>query len=184
MDYIKIISGKKVYVSLPVKEDADYIFEWLKAPFNALWCECEEGKTLETIKNDLDYAISNDYNFMLRSKETNEPCISLGIAGLDFRNQSTYLEFVAGKSEYWTDGTVEEALKLILDYCFNILNIYNVTVWAFSCFDKTINCYLKTGFKEIGRRKEFISKFYGKTDIVYFDILADEFSGCDIIKID
>ena len=68
-----------------------------------------------------------------------------------------------------------EAIKLILDYGFNYLNLNNIKLDLMSFNERALKCYQKCGFKEYGRRRKckFINgKYY---DSIEMDILADEF---------
>jgi RimJ/RimL family protein N-acetyltransferase len=68
----------------------------------------------------------------------------------------------------------------LLDYAFQILNLYNVTLWASAGEREKLDCYKSSGFKEIGRRRELIMAGTDKFDLVYMDILADEFFESDV----
>ena len=79
------------------------------------------------------------------------------------------------KAPNFSFGT--EVLRILLDYCFNYLNLNNVHLGVMAFNERAINCYKKVGFKEYGRRREcyFLNgKYY---DHVYMDILAREFDG-------
>ena len=79
-----------------------------------------------------------------------------------------------GDEENRNKGYGAEALNLLLDYCFDYLNVNNVMLKVFSFNERAINCYRKLGFKEIGRRRQSYylkGKFY---DEVFMDILKSE----------
>ena len=79
-----------------------------------------------------------------------------------------------GDEENRNKGYGAEALNLLLDYCFDYLNVNNVMLKVFSFNERAINCYRKLGFKEIGRRRQSYylkGKFY---DQVFMDILKSE----------
>jgi RimJ/RimL family protein N-acetyltransferase len=44
---------------------------------------------------------------------------------------------------------------------------------------RAIKCYEKIGFKKIGARREALHRNLEKHDVVYMDILVDEFYGKD-----
>ncbi len=70
----------------------------------------------------------------------------------------------------------QEAIRLLLDYAFNLLNLNSVMLGTFAFNERTIACYRKVGFREIGRRRQariIAGKAY---DAVLMDILAEEFS--------
>ena len=66
---------------------------------------------------------------------------------------------------------------MLLDYSFNILNLNNIMLNVYAFNTRAIRCYRKIGFKEIGRRRQ-ARRIQGKSyDIIYMDILAEEFTG-------
>jgi RimJ/RimL family protein N-acetyltransferase len=93
---------------------------------------------------------------------------------LDNINRSCRLGIVIGEKTHWDRGFGAEALHLLLEYAFNILNMNNVNLGTYSFNKRAIACYKKVGFKEIGRRRE--SRIIGekKYDTIMMDILARE----------
>ena len=86
-----------------------------------------------------------------------------------------------GDKEYRGQGYGTEAVKLILDFGFNYLNLNNIKLDLKEFNQRALACYKKCGFKEYGRRRKcnFINgKYY---DTIEMDILAEEFKG-DFIK--
>lgn len=80
-----------------------------------------------------------------------------------------------GEEDNRSKGYGAEALKLLLDYGFNYINLNNIMLTVKSFNERAIKCYEKVGFKEFGRRREsyFLNgKYY---DDVHMDILASEF---------
>lgn len=93
--------------------------------------------------------------------------------------EKKYLE--EHKNEDTVFAIVEEAIRLILDFGFNYLNLNNIKLDLMEFNERALACYKKCGFKEYGRRRkcEFINgKYY---DTIAMDILAEEFHG-DFIK--
>lgn len=67
-----------------------------------------------------------------------------------------------------------EAIKMILDYDFNYLNLNNIKLDLMSFNERALNCYKKCGFKEYGihRKCKFINRKY--YDIIEMDNLAKQ----------
>ena len=96
-------------------------------------------------------------------------------------NRTATLGIFIGNKKYRSKGYGTEAIKLILDYGFNYLNLNNIKLDLVEFNLRALSCYKKCGFKEYGRRRrcKFIDgKYY---DIIEMDILADEFKE-DFIK--
>ncbi|MFX1283334.1 MAG: GNAT family N-acetyltransferase [Promethearchaeota archaeon] len=78
--------------------------------------------------------------------------------------------------QYWGKGLGTEALELILDFGFSVLNLHTIELETFPFNQRALACYKKIGFVETGRKREahFISGQYH--DIILMDISATEFA--------
>lgn len=92
------------------------------------------------------------------------------------------LGIVIGEKSYWNKGFGQDATKQLLDYGFNLLNLNNIMLGVFSFNKAAINCYKKIGFKEIGCRRQARIISNKKYDIVFMDILAEEFTSIYVNK--
>ena len=64
---------------------------------------------------------------------------------------------------------------MVLDYGFKTLNLHNIMLSVHDDNIAAISCYNKVGFKEAGRRREWIFKDGKYHDVIYMDILENEF---------
>jgi len=79
---------------------------------------------------------------------------NIGFVNLDLINKVGELGIFIGNKDYWGKGYGMEAIQLLLDFGFNMLNLHNVYLRVFSFNKPAINCYKKIGFKEVGRIRE------------------------------
>lgn len=98
------------------------------------------------------------------------------------RNRKAEVGIFIGDKNYWSKGYGTEALSLLIDYAFNVLNLNNIMLEVFGYNKRAINSYKKVGFKEIGRRREAIIFASEKHDEIYMDIIASEFKSIYIKK--
>jgi RimJ/RimL family protein N-acetyltransferase len=94
---------------------------------------------------------------------------------VDLVNRTGMLGIVIGEKSRWDQGYGEEAVNLLLDYGFNLLNLNNVMLGTFSFNKRAIRCYEKVGFKLVGRRREARIIAGEKHDLILMDILAAQF---------
>jgi len=90
---------------------------------------------------------------------------------------SEHLETATRKESFhicWGKGYGTEAMNLILGFAFRDLNLNRVQLEAFDFNKRAQKCYLKVGFKEVGRRRKtrFIDGKY--RDCIVMDILREE----------
>jgi len=93
---------------------------------------------------------------------------------IDWTNRSAMLGISVYNSENWGKGYGQESINVILDFAFQTLNLNRVELKTFDFNKRAQKCYLKVGFKEVGRRRKacFIDGQYH--DDVLMDILKDE----------
>ncbi|SKC69450.1 GNAT family N-acetyltransferase [Maledivibacter halophilus] len=123
------------------------------------------------------------YNFAIVDFEKDELLGNCGLLNVDFINRTAELGIFIGNKEYWNRGLGQEAIELILNFGFNIINLNNIMLRVRGFNKRAIKCYEKCGFKVIGIRREAITfgdKKYGE---IYMDILASEFKGDIVSKI-
>ena len=107
----------------------------------------------------------------------------MGFPRIDNTNKVGEIGIFIGNKKYWGKGYGTEAMELILDFGFNILNLYNITLKVYSYNKPAIRCYEKAGFKEAGRIRGAKQVGSERYDEVYMDILASEYNSIYIKKI-
>jgi len=179
MAYYKKLLGDRIYLSPMCIEDADKYVEWfcdfkttdgIRKSGNVMTVEAEKAwiqKTLESC--DLQFAIVN--------KETNELIGNCGYPKISRQDRTAEVGIFIGEEENRSKGYGTEALKLLLDYGFNYLNLHSIMLCVMSFNERAIACYKKVGFKEYGRRTE--SYFY---DGKYYDEIKMEILDRDFKK--
>ena len=177
MKYFKKLIGERIYLSPLNIEDAEKYVEW----FNDFKTSDGTGRsssimTLEAEREWLENAIKKEeFNFSIVNLENDVLIGNCGISSINHVSRIGTVGIFIGEEKNRSNGYGTEALKLLLDYGFNYLNLNNIMLTVKSFNERAITCYKKVGFKEIGRRREsyFLNgKYY---DDIYMDILASEF---------
>jgi RimJ/RimL family protein N-acetyltransferase len=97
-----------------------------------------------------------------------------GLFNIDWTSRSAMAGISIYDPNYWGKGYGQESMNLILDFAFRNLNLNRVELNTFAFNKRALKCYLKVGFKEVGRRRNarFINGQY--CDDIVMDILRDE----------
>jgi RimJ/RimL family protein N-acetyltransferase len=95
---------------------------------------------------------------------------------VDRVNRSAMLGIVIGEKRCWNQGYGQEALILLLDYAFNLLNLNSVMLGVFAFNQRAVASYRKVGFQEIGRRRQARILGGKAYDAILMDILTEEFT--------
>ena len=176
-----IIEGESVALGVIVEEDLEKFWFWVNDKevmqylsdnlFYKIYTLTMEKQWLDSVlrgqKDTLAFAILLPPEYKLIG------ITSLG--NIDWRNRNAELAIFIGEKDLWGRGLGTEALVLLLDYAFNVLGLNKVYLRAIEYNERAIKCYLKVGFKIVGRLRK--QRFRGGRywDEIAMDILAEEF---------
>ena len=154
MKYFKKIVGERLYLSPMNVEDAETYVNWLsdrKVTDNL-------GMTSSVVrvpgeKEYIESKKNNDYDFSI---VLNDDTIigNISLMHVDLVSGKATLGIFIGDEENRNKGYGTEAIKLLVDYGFNILRLHNIDLNVFDFNEGAIKSYKKAGFKEYGRRHE------------------------------
>lgn len=175
MKYFEKVKGDRLYLSPINIEDAEIYTKWLNdkeisdnlGSSRMISLEYEK----EWIRKNRDA-----YNFAIVLRESDKLIGNCGFSNIDTINKTATLGIFIGDKDEQNKGYGREALKCLLDYGFNTLNLNNIMLTVFAYNERAIKTYKKIGFKTFGVRRA--SQYYdGKLyDVIYMDILKDEFN--------
>lgn len=176
MKYFKKLVGERIYLSPRNAEDVEIFTEWM----NDFYVTDYTGRSYQTMtlqeeKIFLENTEKGKNTFAIIDIETDKMIGTVGLHEVDHVNRTATLGIFIGNKDYWSKGYGTEAIRLILDFGFNYLNLNNIDLALMEFNQRALKCYQKCGFKEIGRRRKckFINgKYY---DSILMDILAEEF---------
>lgn len=176
MKYFKKIVGDRIYLSPRNSEDVEIFTKWLN-DFQVTDYTNRSGQlvTLDGEKKYLEQIQTDGACFAIVTLESDQMIGTVSLENIDKENQSAVLGIFIGEADYRNKGYGTEAIKLILEYGFNYLNLNSIQLTVFDFNERGKACYRKCGFKEMGRRRKsrFLNgKFH---DTIYMDILREEF---------
>jgi diamine N-acetyltransferase len=95
---------------------------------------------------------------------------------IDFRQGTAGFGLVIGETDARGQGYGTETTRLMIDYAFTVLGLFNVMLHVYSYNPAALHAYLKAGFREFGRRSQ--SRVYAgqRWDEVYMECVASEYS--------
>lgn len=183
---VKKLIGEKCYLSPISIDHAKLWTEWMNdlEVTIPLGDEAYTIITLENQKELISSMIKSEVHvFSICDKETDTVIGRSMLLAVDLVNRTARFGIAIGRKDFWDKGYGQEATKLTLDYGFNLLNLNSIMLGTFSFNERAIKCYEKVGFNEIGRRRQARILGYKKYDVVYMDILAEEFESSVIQEI-
>lgn len=177
MRYFKKLVGKKVYLSPINIDDYEIYTKWMN-DFKVTDGIGASARiySLEREKEHLNNkALSKDYTFAIVDLETDELLGNCSLFEIDTIKGIATIGIMIGEEENRGKGYGTDALKALISYAFDYLNLHNLMLVVFSFNEIAINAYKKVGFKEFGRRHEAIllkGKYY---DDIYMEILESDY---------
>ena len=177
MRYFEKMKGDRIYLSPINPEDVLTYTKWINDLETAGYLgRSSEMYSLPKERKMLEHLAEEGQNFCIVKRDGHKPLGNCSLFDINPIYQRAELGLFIGDDGERSQGYGQEAISLILDYGFNILNLNNIMLKVFSFNTRAITCYERVGFKEIGRRREsyfFKGKYH---DEIYMDILAREFN--------
>lgn len=178
MKYFKKLVGERVYLAPMIMENLEKYTEWMNDFETTDYIGRSAGvTTLESERKWLERNVENEGMFCIVEKESDKLIGNIGLKNINHLHRTATLGIFIGDKECRNKGYGTDAIKLLLDYGFNYLNLKNIKLDVFEFNERAKACYEKCGFKEYGRRRKcyFLNgKYY---DRIEMDILAEEFEG-------
>lgn len=176
MKYFKKIEGERVYLSPVNQEDYLKYTNWMND--KSITDNLGNTSFINTIESEKEWLSKkgNDVNLAIILKEKDLLIGNVSLMNIDRINRKASLGIFIGDFEHRNNGYGSEAIKLILDFAFNYQNLHSVDLNVFSFNELAINCYLKVGFKEYGRRHDSYylnGKYY---DEIKMEILESDYN--------
>lgn len=179
MKYFKKIVGDRLYLSPTSAEDVELFTQWLN-DFQTTDYIGRSGYITTTL-NEQEYLENRSKkdmaSFCIVTLEEDKLIGTISLEHIDLINRDAILGIFIGDGNYRNQGYGTEAIKLILDYGFNYLNLNNIKLDVFEFNERAYKCYQKCGFKLCGRRRKCVYLNGNYYDVLSMDILKDEFQG-------
>jgi RimJ/RimL family protein N-acetyltransferase len=180
------LAGELVYLSPVVPEDADPWARWLNDLEVALPLgdEAYHAFTAEAQAQDIaQISAHQEHVFTIVESATDQAIGRCLLFSLNKTDRAAQAGIFIGEKDRWGRGMGTEAMRLLLDYAFNLLNLNNVMLGAFAFNERALRSYRSLGFREIGRRREARIVGPEKYDLILMDLLAAEFESPVVRKL-
>lgn len=98
------------------------------------------------------------YNFAIEDVKTNKYIGGCGIQGVNWLARVATIGIMIGDKDYWGKGYGTDAMKVLINFIFNDMNINKIRLGTFSFNERAIKSYKKCGFEIEGVLKNEIFK--------------------------
>jgi RimJ/RimL family protein N-acetyltransferase len=122
----------------------------------------------------VEEASDNESTFSIHTLIDDRIIGSIGLFGFNRDAGSAWVGIGIGDPYYRGKGYGTDAMKVLLNYAFNELNLHRVNLGVFEFNQRAIRSYEKCGFKYEGSEREFIFKEDKRWSIQNMGILRSE----------
>ncbi|HHY95787.1 MAG TPA: GNAT family N-acetyltransferase [Firmicutes bacterium] len=163
----RVLEGEHIVLREFRREDVDAVQAWvnneniIKYLAFPLFPQTRE-ETMEFVERQLYKKNSpRDGIFVIALKD--DPHLtyvgSVGLHGIDYRNRHAEIGIVIGREDLLGQGLGAEAIRLVLGFAFDFLNLQKVNIRTYEYNERALRCYRRCGFQEEGRIRQ--QRYYG-----------------------
>jgi RimJ/RimL family protein N-acetyltransferase len=176
-----IFQGELVrLVAVDVKTMADAFSRWSRD--SAYWRLLDSGPTrpfsVKTSTERLEKELGEDppdlHMFMIKTLQDEHIIGEISLDGVQWQHGECFIGVGIGNREDWGQGYGTDAMRIILRYAFEELNLERVSLNVFSYNQRAIRVYEKLGFKHEGVLRESLHRDHQYSDMIYLGILRSE----------
>jgi Acetyltransferases, including N-acetylases of ribosomal proteins len=174
MKYFPKIVGERVYLSPISLEDAERYTDWLNDLQITRFLTLAAANVSLHGEKDAILELSKKQAYAIVEKGTDELLGNCGLFAVEHVHRSAEVGIFLGNQDKLGQGYGAEALRLLCDYGFNVLNLRSISLRTYAYNERAIACYRKVGFKDAGRLRK--AHFYAGEyhDVLYMDLLSEE----------
>ncbi len=175
-----IFDGKLVHLTLFDPEtDAELVSSWnrdseysrlLDADAAYMWTPKQLKEWVEKEKEL--------YFFIIRTLADDKPIGLIDLSGFSWTSRNAWVGIGLGEREYWGKGYGSDAMRVLLRYAFEELNLHRINLDVFEYNERAIRSYLKCGFVEEGRARQALRREGRRWDMIFMGVLKSEWEEC------
>lgn len=118
--------------------------------------------------------LASMYSFMIERLEDGRKIGMIDLSGFNWTVGNAWVGIGIGERELWGRGYGTDAMRVILRYAFQELNLQRVTLTVFGVNQRGIASYQKAGFRHEGAIPGALLRAGERCDLVFMGILRRE----------
>lgn len=126
------------------------------------------------VKKFFEEEIHSMHVFVIERLEDQRRIGTIDLSGFNWVSGNAWVGIGLGERELWGKGYGTDAMRIILRYAFEELNLRRVTLDVFGVNQRGIASYEKAGFRHEGKIPGALLKAGKRCDLVYMGILRKE----------
>ena len=181
----EIVAGDRVYLSHFDLADARQTAAWMSdlevtTHLGAIGGSFSVEDQVDWIERSRRDRFNPTFAIVLR--EGKKLIGSVSLKNVDHKRGIAELGALVGETSEWGKGYGTEAVRLIADYAFTLLDLHAVHLWYWSYNSRARRAYLRAGFKDAGRLRSACAVGGKRYDHVLMDLTRDEFGPSKLLE--
>ncbi|QQE73952.1 GNAT family N-acetyltransferase [Brevibacillus composti] len=174
---VRFLGGERVYLRPVELADTDLYFSMLFHPQARRLTGTQNSFTREQIHRYLDGKSKDSSSLLLliALRDNDEVIGDIALQSIDQTNRNCNIRIAIPQPQHQSNGLGSEAMRLLLDYGFGILNLHRIELNVFSYNAQAIRAYEKVGFTQEGVQREALYYNHEYHDSILMSILAREY---------
>jgi RimJ/RimL family protein N-acetyltransferase len=173
-----LFRGTLVRIVAPAEEDAVILSRWSEDSDYLRSLDTDYARPLSTQevarRLDPEQSDSSRLEFHVRTLDKDRLIGFVALHSIEWNNGSAKLAIGIGEPNYRGKGYGTDALRLLLRYAFDELNLYRVGLEVISNNVRAIRTYEQLGFQQEGAMRGGVLRDGHRHDILLMGILRDE----------
>jgi RimJ/RimL family protein N-acetyltransferase len=161
---------------LDTEKDSECMTRWNQnSEFQQLW---NSGPSSLWPTGQIKEWIEKDYNtmfmFSIHTLADDRIIGFVDLSGINWPAGDAWLGIGIGERECWGKGYGTDAMRLIMRFAFEQLNLRRISLTVFEYNQRGYHVYQKLGFREEGRMRQWMQRGGERYDMIYMGILREE----------
>ena len=150
------MQGENIDLLVKNKEHIDFYVKWINDPSVGKFLSVYLPVTTEDIKKEWFPEFQDEKNiwFEIWHKEDQKPLGMVGLFKIIHPYRRGEIGVFIGEVDYWGKGIGTEAVKMIINYAFDVLNLHKIVAEVSVTNSGSIAMFNKLGFIEEGNLKD------------------------------
>ncbi len=128
----------------------------------------------ERLRNEMEKARPGNFYFLIQRLDSDQIIGEVGLWGALTPHQNAWLAVGIGERELWGKGYGSDAVRIILRYGFQELNLHRINLNVFSYNTRAIRAYEKLGFVHEGTMRGTLKRYGRRWDMGFMGLLREE----------
>lgn len=177
MKQVKFLEGTQIYLRPIGVDDAEWYFHNLFDTETRRLTGTQRNFSREIITSYIEGKNHDSSSILLliALQENDELIGDIALQDIDPINRNCNIRIAISSQAQTGKGYGSEALKLMLNYGFGILNLHRIELNVFDYNARALHVYEKLGFKREGIQREALYYDHKYHDSITMGILAHEF---------